>query len=286
MRLLLCLLSVLSGCSAYYFYGQDQFEITGKNMAEQTAADALSTQADALNGQITTLQAQLSNAERGLALSGGATPSTLAGRSAAGRPDSIPGTLTTLSGHSYTGCQFTQAWPDGISFTHSLGTARVAFTDLDPTFAQYFHYDPMASQSYVATQESHDAASDTAADAVRLKAQTASDAVASQMAIATSTSSPVTTSTGSTQMGQALTEWPSHRVRDDHDSSTYGGGGFDYYTGGHLEHRYSKDGAFEQMMHQDRQSFNSVHANAEQKPPSPPPVRNSETVSPNKIPTP
>ena len=78
-------------------------------------------------------------------------------------PTSIPSTITTISGQTYTECVLSRVTPDGISFTHSMGVAKVPFTDLDPALAAQFGYDPVAAKKY----EEEEAQQASESDALR-----------------------------------------------------------------------------------------------------------------------
>ena len=61
---------------------------------------------------------------------------------------SVPSTITTLSGKTYTGCILSRVTPDGIAIINSTGGADIRFSDLDPSFGTVFGYDPVAGQKY------------------------------------------------------------------------------------------------------------------------------------------
>jgi hypothetical protein len=88
-------------------------------------------------------------------------------------PTSIPDTIKTLSGKTYTGCVLSQVTPDGISFMHSMGVAKVLFSDLDPAFAATFGYNPDAAEKYEQNQAAEASLSDAERAAQVARAQAA-----------------------------------------------------------------------------------------------------------------
>ena len=56
--------------------------------------------------------------------------------------------LTTRLGKTYHQCQIATVHPDGISFFHSNGAAKVLFTDLDQGWRDRFGYDPSEAAAY------------------------------------------------------------------------------------------------------------------------------------------
>ena len=59
-----------------------------------------------------------------------------------------PQTITTTEGETYTDCIITRTEPDGISFRHSKGIAKIPFKELAPEFARRFGYHPHAAADY------------------------------------------------------------------------------------------------------------------------------------------
>lgn len=194
MKILLCLLCLGLGAATYYYYSKDQQDATTATAARESAEATLNAKIDDLNGQVDALKkkngilsAQLTNAEKALDLARSATVATpiaplrtdhvavspAAHAPANGAAVTLPDSITTLSGHTYTGCHLSRVDPDGISFTHSLGVAKVPFTDLDPTFAAAFHYDSASAQAYQSQEEKRQAESEALRDQARAKTQQA-----------------------------------------------------------------------------------------------------------------
>lgn len=57
-------------------------------------------------------------------------------------------TITTARGRVYTGAKIKQVDPDGISFTHSDGAAKILFTDLPASMREKYGYDPKKASAY------------------------------------------------------------------------------------------------------------------------------------------
>jgi len=60
--------------------------------------------------------------------------------------------ITTAKGITYQNCRLTRAEPDGLSFTHSKGIAKIPFWELPPAFAKEHGYDPKAARHYSSLQ--------------------------------------------------------------------------------------------------------------------------------------
>jgi hypothetical protein len=56
--------------------------------------------------------------------------------------------LTTLAGKTYRQCEIFQVHPDGVSFTHAKGAAKVLFTDLPKEWRDRLGYDPKKAAAY------------------------------------------------------------------------------------------------------------------------------------------
>jgi len=156
MKLLLLFLCVLLlGAATYYLFTDDQKQ---KALYTDTANQLANVKDDddSLRKENGILKEQLANAEKGRVISDMESAST----TPAVTYPPIPDTITTLSGQTYSGCKLIHVYPDGISFEHSQGVAKVAFTDLDSSFAKTFNYDPVAGQKYEAAQAQQAAASD------------------------------------------------------------------------------------------------------------------------------
>lgn len=58
------------------------------------------------------------------------------------------GTITTLEGKSFYECRVMRVYPDGVSFTHRDGAAKIAFKELPANLRSEFRYDPKAEALY------------------------------------------------------------------------------------------------------------------------------------------
>ncbi|MBL9183967.1 MAG: hypothetical protein JNN17_17630 [Verrucomicrobiaceae bacterium] len=72
------------------------------------------------------------------------TLAALAGFSAGAAAD----TITTIRGKTYVDCKIAQVHPDGISFTHRKGAAKILFTDLPSSMREKYGYDPKKAAAY------------------------------------------------------------------------------------------------------------------------------------------
>ena len=57
-------------------------------------------------------------------------------------------TITTLRGQKFYGCTVKQVHPDGISFTHRNGAAKILFTDLPAAVRQQYGYSATKAAAY------------------------------------------------------------------------------------------------------------------------------------------
>lgn len=57
-------------------------------------------------------------------------------------------TITTLRGKTFRDCKIAQVHPDGISFTHRNGAAKILFTDLPSALRSKYGYDPKKADAY------------------------------------------------------------------------------------------------------------------------------------------
>lgn len=58
------------------------------------------------------------------------------------------GTITTRDGKSFYDCKIMRVHPDGVSFTHRNGAAKIAFKDLPASMRQEFRYDSQQEAAY------------------------------------------------------------------------------------------------------------------------------------------
>ncbi|MCO5045345.1 MAG: hypothetical protein M9935_08740 [Kiritimatiellae bacterium] len=61
---------------------------------------------------------------------------------------SEPLTITTRKGTTYENCRLLRVEPDGISYAHSRGIAKLLFSELPPEFAKRYGYNPQAARDY------------------------------------------------------------------------------------------------------------------------------------------
>lgn len=87
------------------------------------------------------------------------------------------GTLTTRTGQVYHECEVARVAPDGVTFRHANGVAKVLFADLDETWRQRLGYDPKKAEAYAQAwrekydaQRRRDAAAQLAVEQVRQRA--------------------------------------------------------------------------------------------------------------------
>ena len=168
------------GYFAYNFYQQsmaDKDALTQSLVSARESDTDLTNQIANLKNQIANLQSEL-NAEKKIAsslrqaASAVATPTPSATFSSDPTtqqitPNSFPSTISTLFGKTYTGCVLSRVTPDGISITYSMGAASIGvahilFSELDPTLAKTFGYDPNAAKQYEQQQALAEAQSDAA----------------------------------------------------------------------------------------------------------------------------
>ncbi|MCB1279493.1 hypothetical protein [Prosthecobacter sp.] len=57
-------------------------------------------------------------------------------------------TITTRDGKSFYECKVMHVYPDGVSFTHRNGAAKIAFKDLPDGLRRELRYDPKAEAAY------------------------------------------------------------------------------------------------------------------------------------------
>lgn len=58
------------------------------------------------------------------------------------------GTITTRDGKSFYECQVMHIYPDGVTFAHKNGAAKIPFADLPENLRNEFRYDPKAEAEY------------------------------------------------------------------------------------------------------------------------------------------
>lgn len=58
------------------------------------------------------------------------------------------GTITTRGGRSFYDCRVLHIYPDGVSFAHKNGAAKIPFAELPESLRSEFRYDPKAETEY------------------------------------------------------------------------------------------------------------------------------------------
>lgn len=58
------------------------------------------------------------------------------------------GTITTRDGRSFYECRVLHIYPDGVSFAHKNGAAKIPFAELPENLRSEFRYDPKAEAEY------------------------------------------------------------------------------------------------------------------------------------------
>ena len=58
------------------------------------------------------------------------------------------GTITTREGKSFYECQVMHIYPDGVTFAHRNGAAKISFADLPENLRSEFRYDPKVEAEY------------------------------------------------------------------------------------------------------------------------------------------
>lgn len=66
--------------------------------------------------------------------------------------DTIP-EITTLQGRTFRRCEIVRVHPDGVSFRHATGAARVLFSDLSPEWRSRLGYDPEKAAAHRREQQ-------------------------------------------------------------------------------------------------------------------------------------
>ena len=68
-----------------------------------------------------------------------------------------PLTITTRKGVTYENCRLLRVEPDGISYAHSRGIAKLFFSELPPEYATRYGYNPQAARDYSQTVQERQA---------------------------------------------------------------------------------------------------------------------------------
>ncbi|MEZ5385780.1 MAG: hypothetical protein R3F13_09715 [Prosthecobacter sp.] len=61
-------------------------------------------------------------------------------------------TITTRSGKTFLNCKIVRVHPDGVSFIHQKGAAKIAFKELPESLRREFRYDPKKEAEYQRAQ--------------------------------------------------------------------------------------------------------------------------------------
>lgn len=146
-------------------------------------------------------------------------------------PVTLPGTIITLDGKTYSQCVLLQAKPDGIALRHSAGVANIAYTDLDSSFAKAFSYDPIAGQKYEAQEAAKDASSDASVAAINRADQARLEAEAAAM--------PPPAPVVQVKPQNALASWGT-RPQDDSDTNYHSAVYGDSSSGGYVSGKTQK----------------------------------------------
>ncbi len=147
----------------YNFYQQSLADgvAAAQTLEAAKAANAdLSGKVDSLTQQLSRVQRQLADARAAAAAAVPAVAPAVITSAPVATPAAIPSTITTAYGKTYTGCVLSRVTPDGISFIHSMGVAKIRFADLDPSLATTFGYDAAAAKKYEQDQAAQQARSD------------------------------------------------------------------------------------------------------------------------------
>jgi hypothetical protein len=83
-------------------------------------------------------------------------------------PQPVPTEMIIGVYHDYKNCKMLKVEADGITISHSLGVAKILFTDLPPDMRKTYGYDPEAAKKALADEAAKNAASDAAAEKLRL----------------------------------------------------------------------------------------------------------------------
>ena len=237
----------MAGAGYYGYYGYNYYQQASDETLKlkQQLLDANSSNTDLsgkvsdLNLQVAALQRQLVEAKTTAAMP---APAPVA---APATPTEIPSTITTTYGQTYTGCVLSRVLPDGISFTHSTGVAKVLFSELDPSFAAKFGYDKASARQYEQAQAAHDAQSDAMRATSENKADTApinNASVASSLAPAQAApSSAVANQSQINDLQRQISSLQAEANQlDAQDVSDFNAPTNIYYTmQGQLEHRHT-----------------------------------------------
>jgi len=242
MKLLLSLLIVALAAGAGWFY-VTQYEPLNANVADlnarnqtltsqlsdaQTQAKSLQAQAKSLQGQVQTLtaanvadEAKLSQLRSELAAQ--STPSP--GASLATGPINADvngvivvdppkpiGDITLNDGRSYTQCLLTKIEPDGLRVTHSLGVAKLAFTNLSADLQKQFNYDPTRAAAYSKMVAAQAANSDATRDQYEAQQKLTTSSAPAAVPNTTTTTTTYITRTVSSVIVPAPTPVPAQRT--------------------------------------------------------------------------
>jgi hypothetical protein len=169
-------------------------------------------------------------------------------------PPPVPDEILYGAYHDYKGCKLIKVEADGITISHSLGVAKLLFTQLPPEMRKAYGYDPDAAKKAQEEQAAKDALSDQMADKVRLAEKEAKKAQEAPTANSDSAGSPpASTSVSSNEVQKQeriqflMNEISENQrlIQDEH--------------GSHNSHSYSH-GAYDQIIAQDTSELASLRA--------------------------
>jgi len=255
----------VTGYYGYSFYNKTLADAQASSVAisvlQSTNAD-LNQQVVSLKDTVAKLEAQLADQKRlaaQIALESKASAYVPTGPVQV--PTSIPSTITTIYGKTYTGCVLSKVTPDGISFTHSMGVAKVPYTDLDPTFAAAFGYDPVAAKRYEADQKAQQEASDTARATYEALSNTTATALTAPVSNVPATASPEVTNQAqiAALQGQITALQSEAQSLDAGEEAEFNSAANIFYNStGQVEHRHTL--GHSQQADEDRTQIQELHA--------------------------
>ena len=185
------LIFAAAGYGGYLFYQDAIKEREQARVASATQREQIKL----LAGQVETLRAAL---EQKSQPSPSAAPGPeLATSNLPPSATNFPAIITTTTGKTYQGCRLERAYPDGISVIHATGVAKIAYSDLEASFAASFGYDPEKARQF-AQEEAIKSVSSDQARSDHIAAQRAQMATAAPSPSAVSTLAPTSTPAHST----------------------------------------------------------------------------------------
>ena len=136
----------------------------------------------------------------------------------AGRAEDV----TTLSGVTYERVRLTRVEPDGLTYVHALGIAKLAFTDLPEPLRRAYSYDPQRAAAY-AKDSAERAAAKRARDRQLVEAAEATRVTAASARAANATTAAASNASASSATGAGA---PNTAAQQPAATFTYGGDRF------------------------------------------------------------